>query len=731
MDFPILSAQTLSDWRGDITTFNGFTGTRPEHELKDATWSDACNLVCPDTPTVITDKKLGKYFLPCLLKDAPLVGNTLEAAKNTGRPTSGKMRSKSHVTKASMLVIDVDGLSEADFTAGRNKMVQDGVAYLGYTTHSHGREDRPGTRARIVMPLDRALDQDEYAQAWHGADVRYWGGLAGQADASGANLYQQQGTWACDPTRVVQASKWVGTGGVISAESLVANGKDGLAEPGQESIDAVSRHNGRVAPRAPEAAPSPRISWVPQSQIIARLGALLCHIDPDCGYDDWLHVLMAVHYETGGSDDGLELADTWSSKGKKYVGHDEIRDKWRSFRSDQENHFTIATLIHIVEAKGLDWLTVCAAVEPQFKRCDYTVVQPAVQLPDAPTLSANPLDKFSLRGMSGEIEKRAVDEKPVLGQLALQGQATVFHAAPNTGKTLITLSLLIDAIQHGRVDPSKIYYLNMDDTNSGVLEKLRIAEEYGFHLLAEGHQGFSANQFLGQVAEMIENDQAHGVIVILDTLKKFVNLMDKIKSSSFTTVIRQFVMKGGTLIALAHTNKNPGRDGKPVYAGTSDIIDDFDCAYTLAPVTSQAGSGEKVVEFENKKRRGNVVPSAGYSYSIEHGMPYVEILLSVQPVDATQLVPLKQAEQIRSDAEVITSVIACIGEGVNTKMKLAEAVAKRAGVSKRAALQIIEKYTGDDPAQHQWAYSLQERGAKVYALLDHTPSDQGLDAAET
>jgi len=57
-------------------------------------------------------------------------------------------------------------------------------------------------------------------------------------------------------------------------------------------------------------------------------------------------------------------------------------------------------------------------------------------------------------------------------------------------------------------------------------------------------------------------------------------------------------------------------------------------------------------------------------------------------------------------------------------------VAKRAGVSKRAALQIIEKYTGDDPAQHRWNYSVLGRGAKSYALLDHAPPDQHPDPTE-
>lgn len=158
------------------------------------------------------------------------------------------------------------------------------------------------------------------------------------------------------------------------------------------------------------------------------------------------------------------------------------------------------------------------------------------------------------------------------------------------------------------------------------------------------------------------------------------------------------------------------KDGKPVYGGVSDIMNDFDCAYTIAPVSDQ--DGHKVVEFTNTKRRGNVVQNAAYSYCIGNKIPYNEILLSVKSVDMNALVPLKQVESIKSDSEVIAAVFACIEEGVNTKMKLADAVATRSGISKRSALQIIERYTGVDRTLHRWSFSVGERGAKMYALLD-------------
>ena len=135
----------LPGWTGSLTTFKGFTGTRPVLELTNATWPEIVPVLAPETPAVLDDKSRGQYFVPCQLKEAPLVGNTLEAANKNGQPTSGKMRSKSHVTEATMLVIDVDGFTAPDFTTGLSKIASDGLTILYFTTFSHGSAEKPGT----------------------------------------------------------------------------------------------------------------------------------------------------------------------------------------------------------------------------------------------------------------------------------------------------------------------------------------------------------------------------------------------------------------------------------------------------------------------------------------------------------------------------------------------------------------------------------------------------------
>ncbi len=168
----------LKDWRGSLTTFDGFTGTRPVAEWNNVGWKEVSNLLCPEKPAMLADKGRGQYFVPCALKEAPLVGNTLEYATQSGAPTIGRMRSKQHMTEAAMLVVDVDGLSAESFHAGLTALARDGLTYLAYTTHSHGSLEKPGMRVRIVVPLDRPLADHEYRLAWYGLNARYFGGAA-------------------------------------------------------------------------------------------------------------------------------------------------------------------------------------------------------------------------------------------------------------------------------------------------------------------------------------------------------------------------------------------------------------------------------------------------------------------------------------------------------------------------------------------------------------------------
>ena len=73
---------------------------------------------------------------------------------------------------------------------------------------------------------------------------------------------------------------------------------------------------------------------------------LLNAIPPDCGYDEWLKVGMALKHE--GAD--VSVWDSWSRAGSKYK-HGECQKKWNSFN---RNEVTGGTLYHIACRYGYE-----------------------------------------------------------------------------------------------------------------------------------------------------------------------------------------------------------------------------------------------------------------------------------------------------------------------------------------------------------------------------------------
>lgn len=72
-------------------------------------------------------------------------------------------------------------------------------------------------------------------------------------------------------------------------------------------------------------------------------------------YDEWISVGMAIHYETGGSSDGLNLWEKWSQDSGKYneSRSNECHYKWQSFR-EKPNRITGATVLNIAKTHGFD-----------------------------------------------------------------------------------------------------------------------------------------------------------------------------------------------------------------------------------------------------------------------------------------------------------------------------------------------------------------------------------------
>lgn len=334
---------------------------------------------------------------------------------------------------------------------------------------------------------------------------------------------------------------------------------------------------------------------------------------------------------------------------------------------------------------------------------------------------ANPLARFSLAGQGNALVDRAAKAEPILGNLCLRGEVSVWYAPPNTGKTLIILSLVTDAVAAKRLDPSKVFYLNADDSASGLAAKVQIADDFGIHCLAPGQQGFDLRQLVPALRQMADRGTASGTLVIIDTLKKVADLMSKAECREFGKCARAFSMAGGTLIGLAHTNKARGANQKLIHAGTSDILEDFDSGYILDVVERESGRNQRVVRFECIKSRGPSAQEAFYRFSTEQGLSYAARLATVQETNPSY--GMNEPQEDGPEALLVSAIKQAIEGGIDTKMAIAAEVQQQIGISRRKVLSVLESFTGENPKEHCWNYERKERGAHKFYLLSAGPPD--------
>ena len=331
------------------------------------------------------------------------------------------------------------------------------------------------------------------------------------------------------------------------------------------------------------------------------------------------------------------------------------------------------------------------------------------------------LDQFAINGQVAQMKQQMVDDKPAIGSWSLMGQATVLAMKYGTGKTAVAVKEIANGVDAGRFTGDQLYYINADDTFKGLVTKTEIAERYGFKMLAPGHNGFKSDQLFTHLTRLVATDQARGKIIVLDTAKKFFDMMDKASVSKAMEHIRQFVSHGGTVILLAHTNKHKGADGKAVHEGTGDIINDCDCAYVGDVLLEDASTGLRSIRLENIKARGDVPREVVYQYDYSEGRSYQQRLDSLVEVGKAEREAAKKQKAIKDKFErnqqAIEAIKECINAGINQKTALIDEAHDRSGIAKTKIRKALDEHTGSKVDQYQfWHLNVMDKNAHVYQL---------------
>ncbi len=130
------------------------------------------------------------------------------------------------------------------------------------------------------------------------------------------------------------------------------------------------------------------------------LAHALKEVSPDSEYKLWLEVLMALHHASGGSADGLAMADEWSEGGMDYKDG-EVAYKWSSFGNYAGNPVTEASIYSRAKVNG--WTEAKANLD-NFDQALTITHEAILAAANDPTAHLNPaaVEAFSI--------VRAVDE---------------------------------------------------------------------------------------------------------------------------------------------------------------------------------------------------------------------------------------------------------------------------------------------------------------------------------
>lgn len=332
------------------------------------------------------------------------------------------------------------------------------------------------------------------------------------------------------------------------------------------------------------------------------------------------------------------------------------------------------------------------------------------------------LQGFSITGSSKAMRQQMLEDTFVLKDLALLGQWTVFYGAPNAGKTLITLWLLKEVLESLTLDGDHVFYINSDDNYRGLVEKVALAEKWGFHMIAPNQKSFKNSDIIELIIELAESGEARGTVIVLDTLKKFTDLMQKREAAEFGIISRSFVSSGGTLICLAHVNKQKNSEGKSVFAGTSDIRDDADCAFIIDKVGGQLFEDEIAVEFVNHKARGDVSERVSFSYSKRYGQSYAELVESVARIDDQKVDQLKLkaevTQKLDEDAAAISAVFNAIKAGITSKAAIIKNAGHETGISHKTIRRVLDEREGAVYSLgHRWQVEIGKHNKSTYSIL--------------
>ncbi len=399
---------------------------------------------------------------------------------------------------------------------------------------------------------------------------------------------------------------------------------------------------------------------------------------------------------------GMKYADTVANQIHNLTPAADIRILTYGETSDDAADFVYTLL----KEKGLVWdgyekAEEISQLSPQFKDLVKTARKWETPTPE-------PFKVLSKYLVTKEDVKSIKSQDHKYRKCIPAGQLFILVGIAGSGKTTV-MEYICSQIS------GEVYYFNMDTPSVHIPEARQRAETGNYHLLCPDLKGG-----IDQVVDDLKSINQEGadlsdVTIVLDTLKKIMDMLNKGDVKRLMKVLRSLTAKGATVIGLGHTNKYSNEDGWPNYEGTGDLRNDCDAMACLIHAR-KANDPDTIITsiywgeqgWPHAKDRGEVEPITWViDRSDNRKVTELETWVDTKRLNDEQI-QLEQAGDIVTD---IVRFLATESGGAN-QSQVVEAMS-RIPHSRRQVLKHLEMGEG-----RIWSReAVKELNSKVYTLL--------------
>lgn len=282
--------------------------------------------------------------------------------------------------------------------------------------------------------------------------------------------------------------------------------------------------------------------------------------------DDWLNIGAALHHETDGSDEGLDLFQEWSGQHPTYDEGD-TESVWQSFRRSDGPVRTFATIRS--EAESYGWIDL-SSLDDVLSADELAQIDALIGMPETP--------QSRLRFLSpSDCEAMPARRYVVKGLLAERDVGCIV-GAPGAGKSLLA-PFLGYAVAQGekvfghRTRAGGVLYVAAEDGHGMRGRVKALKDTHGdtdaFHIvdgvsdLLNSRVAGKPSQDLGDLLKAVKERKP--ALVVIDTIAMAFPGLEENDSKSMGLVVAaaQSLTKWGAAVLLIHHDTKDGQQGLP------------------------------------------------------------------------------------------------------------------------------------------------------------------------